>query len=694
MAETLLSPGVLTRENDQSQITQGPITAGAAIIGPTVSGPVRIPTLVTSYSDYLNKFGGSFISGGTSYEYLTSISTYNYFQQGGTTLLVQRAVSGTFAPATSSASNNIASVVGGFASASFVTQSSSTGSWNSIIISTNTAFGDITYYITNNPYLVTGSYGYNGGSNTLNIGISDGDFDGIPAITSTSQWATLLLNGINNANTEINSLFTASLSGNSIVITSKQAGAIYNTLALTSSYGIGTPTSSLFSGGTDSTPSTVFVLETLSQGAINNSFSTEGTNNTLPSGSSNNIRYEILNVNSGNGTFDLLIRRGDDNINSKIILEQWTGLSLDPNQPNYIEAVIGNQSTTTDNGYVQTIGDYTNKSRYVRVKSVTYTTPNYFDNNGTPIPAYTSSLPTVQSGSFGGALGTNCGVYGLSNSDYTSSIALLSNTDEFKFNLITVPGITATTGNTIITSLTNMASDRGDCIAIVDMSAFGNNIATVINNATSVDSSYAATYYPWVQISAPNTGKLTWVPPSTIIPSVYAYNDRIGAPWFAPAGFTRGGLSVVQAERKLAPSDRDTLYAGKVNSIATFPGQGVVAYGQKTLQKKASALDRINVRRLLIELKSYIGQIANGLVFEQNTAATRNRFLRQVNPYLESIQQRQGVYAYKVVMDESNNTADVIDRNQLLGQIFIQPTRTAEFIILDFNVTPTGATFE
>ena len=694
MAETLLSPGVLTRENDQSQITQGPITAGAAIIGPTVSGPVRIPTLVTSYSDYLNKFGGSFISGGASYEYLTSISAYNYFQQGGNTLLVTRAVSGTFAPATSSVSNNIASVVGGFASASFVTQSSSTGSWNNILITGNTNFGGVNYIIRNNPYLATGSYQYDSFNNYLDLGVGDGDFDGINAITSTSQWATLLLNGINTFSSEIGSLVTASLSSNRIVFTSRQAGTIYNNLSLTSSYGIGFPTSSAFAGGTDSTPSTVLVLETLSQGDINNSFSIEGTNGILPSGSSVNIRYEILNVNSGSGTFDLLVRRGDDNSNSKVILEQWAGLSLDPNQSNYIEAVIGNQSTTTDNGYVQTTGDYTNKSRYLRVKSVVYTTPNYFDNNGTPVSAYTASLPIAQSGSFGGAAGSNCGVYGLSNSDYTSSITLLGNTDEFKFNIITTPGITATTGNSVITSITNMAENRGDCIAIVDMSAFGNNVATVISNATSVDSSYAASYYPWVQISAPNTGKLTWVPPSTIIPSVYAYNDRVGAPWFAPAGFTRGGLSVVQAERKLSPSDRDTLYAGKVNSLATFPGQGVVAYGQKTLQKKASALDRVNVRRLLIELKSYIGQVANGLVFEQNTAATRNRFLRQVNPYMDSIQQRQGVYAYKVVMDDSNNTADVIDRNQLLGQIFIQPTRTAEFIILDFNVTPTGASFD
>ena len=547
MAETLLSPGVLTRENDQSQITQGPITAGAAIIGPTVSGPVRIPTLVTSYSDYLNKFGGSFISGGASYEYLTSISAYNYFQQGGTTLLVTRAVNGTFLPASSSIASS---------------------------------------------------------------------------------------------------------------------GSI-----------------------------TTFTLETLSSGIIMNNTGSE-SNGALASGSSVNVRWEVVNPSTGSGTFNLLIRRGDDEPNSKVVLEQWTGLSLDPNQPNYIEAVIGNQITTTDNGYVQTTGDYTNKSRYVRIKSVSLTTPNYFDNLGNPISSYTSSIPLAASGSFGGAAGVNSGVLGLTNANYTSSITLLGNTDEFKFNIITTPGITATTGNAVITSLTNMASDRGDCIAIVDMSAFGDNVATVISNATSIDSSYAAAYYPWVQISAPNTGKLTWVPPSTIIPSVYAYNDRVGAPWFAPAGFTRGGLSVVQAERKLSPTDRDTLYAGKVNSLATFPGQGVVAYGQKTLQKKASALDRVNVRRLLIELKSYIGQVANGLVFEQNTAATRNRFLRQVNPYLDSIQQRQGLYAYKVVMDDSNNTAEVIDRNQLLGQIFIQPTRTAEFIILDFNVTPTGASFE
>jgi phage tail sheath protein FI len=219
-------------------------------------------------------------------------------------------------------------------------------------------------------------------------------------------------------------------------------------------------------------------------------------------------------------------------------------------------------------------------------------------------------------------------------------------------------------------------------------------VGDATSQAQSRNTSYAAMYWPWIQTMDPDSGKNVWVPASTMIGGVYAYNDTVAEPWFAPAGINRGGLStVIRAEQKLSQTQRDTLYTGKINPIATFPGQGVVVYGQKTLQTKASALDRVNVRRLLIALKSYISQVAQNLVFEQNTIATRNQFLSQVNPYLESVQQRQGLYAFKVIMDSSNNTPDVIDRNQLIGQIYIQPTKTAEFIYLDFNILPTGATF-
>jgi phage tail sheath protein FI len=235
---------------------------------------------------------------------------------------------------------------------------------------------------------------------------------------------------------------------------------------------------------------------------------------------------------------------------------------------------------------------------------------------------------------------------------------------------------------------------RGDAIAITDTGVYGQSITAATTAASGQSSNYAATYYPWIQLFSTNLGKVVWCPPSTVMGGVLAFNDQVGAEWFAPAGLNRGGVpSVVRAERRLQQTDRDTLYTGNVNPLATFPGTGVCVWGQKTLQRKPTALDRVNVRRLLIALKEYIGGVSRNLVFEQNTTVTRNSFLARVNPYLESVVQRQGLYAYKVVMDDTNNTADVVDRNQLVGQIYIQPTKTAEFIILNFNILPTGATF-
>jgi uncharacterized protein len=561
MAETLISPGVLARENDLSQVTQQPITVGAAIVGPTVKGPVNIPTLVTSYSDYASKFGTSFVSGGDYYSYLTSIAAFNYFQAGGETMLVTRVVAGTYTAATASIA----------ASAS----------------------------------------------------------------------------------------------------------------------------------------ATAFTLETLSKGTIMNSFSVE-VSGTLPSGSTDNIRWEIAAANTGSGTFSLLIRRGDDNPNNKIILETWNNLSLDPKQPNYISAVIGDQvqNFNSTNTQIETSGSYPNASRYVRVRSVNLPTPDYFDNTGTAKAAFVGNIPVIASGSVGGASGSliagarfydqisSANTQGLTAADYTNVITLLGNKDDYQFNVLATPGIYRADYSSITTLAAAECQDRGDAIYVADLVAYGTAQTSVITQASAIDNSYAAAYWPWLQVSDPDTGKLVWVPASTLIPAVFAYNDRVGAEWFAPAGINRGGLgTVLRAERKLASADRDTLYSANINPIASFPNTGVVVYGQKTLQKKASATDRVNVRRLLINLKTYISQVSQTLVFEQNTTATRNNFLAQVNPYLQSVQQRQGLYAFRVVMDDTNNTADVIDRNQLVGAIYIQPTKTAEFIILDFNILPTGATF-
>ena len=570
MAEILISPGVSANEVDTSFVTQGPITAGAAIIGPTVKGPVEIPTVVTSYSQYQQKFGDVFTSGSPAltYTYFTSIAARNYFDNGGTSLLVARVVTGSYTSATSS-----------------------------LIVSS--------------------------------------------------------------------------------------------------------------SGAT----SPVFVLETISEGVIMNNTGSEDSTGALVSGSVDNVRWEIASSDSSSGTFTLLIRQGNDTNNEKTILESYTNLSLDPYSSNFISRRIGDKKLTyrTDSGvaYLQETGSYGNVSAYVRVKSVNLTTPNYFSNNGSPNPLYTGSLPILSSGSFGGASGnirSGAKFYDLINDNdtqgltpgcYDKMVSLLANTDDYKYNVLVTPGLcnNLTGHSSTINNIISAIQNRGDAIYVPDMVSYGKDISDVITNATGKNTSYAATYWPWVQVLEPNTNQLTWIPASTVIAGVYAYNDSVSYPWFAPAGLNRGSLSqVIGAERNLSQANRDTLYQGKVNPIATLNGQRVV-YGQKTLQTRASALDRVNVRRLLIALKSYISQVANTLVFEQNTATTRNNFLATVNPYLESVQQQQGLYAFRVIMDDSNNTASVIDQNQLVGQIYVQPTKTAEFIYLDFIITPTGATF-
>ena len=416
--ETLISPGVLTTENDQSFITAGPLTIGLALVGPTLKGPSNIPTVVTSYSDFTNKFGGAFVSGGASYEYLTSIAAYKYFQQGGDTILVHRVTSGSYTSAEA--------VVG-----------------------------------------VTGS---------------------------TSQ-----------------------------------------ALAVAS---------------------TSFTLKTISNGTIVNNSGSMLAGGFLSTGSIENVRWEIQNVNMTNGTFTLLVRQGNDNANTPNVLETFTNVSLDPLAPNYIEAVVGNQYKTVEYDssvggfYVKINGDYPNQSKYVYIASVNKPTPNFFLNNGTANPAYTSVavatayLPGNGSGSIGGAFYNATGedwktvtnmftdigstTQGLVAANYAIASSLLGNTDEYKFNLITTPGLISDV-NTAASDFITMAEERGDCFYIVDLTAYTATIGTATAEAQSLDSSYAGGYYPWVQVVSQETGKLVWVPPSTVMAGVYAFNDKVAA---------------------------------------------------------------------------------------------------------------------------------------------------------------------
>ena len=630
MAEKIISPGVFTKEIDQSFLPAAVGDIGAAVVGPTVKGPALIPTIVNSYGEFEERFGLEFKSGsvgGSYFQYLTSHTAQEYFRNGSV-MTVVRVLDGDY----KHASANVL-----------------TGSLGTTLAGTPTATG--------NPD-ATGSYT---------------SYDVAGAVC-----------------------FKLHTHGD---------GAIYNT------------TKPTLAGFQDSTVDSQ-------------------TNDALYSGSKHNLRWEISNRNTKKGTFTLLIRRGDDTTKRKQILETWNNLSLDPNQSNYFAKVIGDQKMTlrgtTAEPYIQPSGSYPNKSKYVYVEPI-FKTPDYLDVNGEVRDVtfhgglhQSMSLPPIISGGFTGADNGYSGYDAIGNEQgtatsdaytyyesidtstqgfnpqtdaqgydgYVKALNLLKNQDEYDINLVFLPGILYDKHPKIVNKAIDVCEERGDCFVVVDPCVFGSSITTATTQAEALDSSFAATYWPWVQINDNQVGNPRWVPPSITIAGAYTFNDKVAHPWFAPAGLNRGGLdSVIQAERKLTHGNRDTLYDSNVNPIATFPAQGVVVWGQKTLQKKPSALDRVNVRRLLIKVKKFIASSSRFLVFEQNTAQTRARFLNIVNPYLEQVQSQSGLNAFRVVMDDTNNTPDVVDRNILYGQIFVQPTRTAEFIVLDFTVQPTGATF-
>lgn len=568
MANNIVSPGIYINENDQSFIPEGITEAGAALVTPSVKGPVRIPTVVSSYADYVAKFGSTIEYSGSTQAFYGSTAAYAYFNNGGSTLLVSRVVTGSYTSATQDCSGS----------------------------------------------------------------------------------------------------------------------------------------------GTDSG----FTVNTIAQGADQNTSGGIKSSGLLANGDRNNIRVQITNSNTGSGTFTLVVRRGDDDDTNQIILEQYSGLTLDPYDDNYLGKIVGTQypeiQGTGDQVYVEVQGDYPNVSKYIYVSNIDET-PGYLDSEGNVrVGSYTGSMPAnsgtgASSPTFSGGTGVlgngalfgkdvnGTNIQGVTANDYTASFYLLNDT-QYKYTSLAAPGLTYENNSTELDVLLQNARTRQDFLAVVDLGLYTQSIADAKTEAESLNNSYAAAYYPWLLSNDPATGRLTWAPPSTFVPSVYAFNDRVGEPWFAPAGLNRGALpTVVKTQRTLPKTSRDDLYESKINPITAFPGAGVVVFGQKTLQSKASALDRINVRRLLINIKQFLDQQAGNVVFEANTTATRNNFLAIVNPYLESVQQRQGLYAFKVVMDESINTPAVIDRNELVGQVYLQPTRTAEFVILNFNILPTGATF-
>jgi len=767
MAERIVSPGVFTRENDLSFLAQGVGEIGAAFIGPFKQGPAFIPTVVTSQSDFENIFG---TPDGT---YYTEYAVQNYLREAGTATIVRVGGIGGYQQV---------KPLGIFASGGLDAEK-----LVGVIYSTNAGDNGVGFVspqsISN--HSISGSFLLNGGSlgwvsaSILQSATNDlADIFGESPFGSKNGYAYKYFENLA-----------------STYYTNAVGGTIVNARTLdTQVYGDTTPaeTPTVLSQAINGDRYDLFKFYTLGDGTLYNTKFKVGISNVKAAGEDGATDYS---------TFTVTIRSYGDTDKRKSVVETFNNVNLDPASPNFIARRIGDRYRTIDNnGKITENGDYSNKSKYVRVEvmdagsypisaapfghdpytnpikvgvggsellvpTVTYQTgsannsagsPIYYsgfdfettgvsmDNNAylAPIPdgatyganavfGFDSLLNYVMTGSktedmvkrqfvLGfqfGFDGTNptvkiakAGDMDWSNSNqqgfdcskatasgsiaYTKAINAVSNPDEWDINMVVTPGINRQSHPAITQKVIDMVEDRQDAFYIADFSDYDALISDVTEQANSVDSNYVACYYPWVKTIDTNTNKLTTVPPSTLLPAVFAANDRLAAEWFAPAGLNRGGITgAVSVLNRLTHSERDTLYENKVNPIAAFPGQGIVAFGQKTLQDKASALDRINVRRLLIVLKKFIDSTSRYLVFEQNTSTTRNRFLNTVNPYLESVQQRQGLYTFKVVMDETNNTPDVIDRNILAGQIFLQPAKTAEFIVIDFNILPTGASF-
>ena len=564
MAEKVVSPGVFTNEIDSSFLPAAVGEIGGCVIGPTVKGPALVPTVVNSYSDYSRLFGTTFKSGSNTVQYFTSHAAKEYLKNGGS-LTVVRVLGGSYAPAS-------------------VDIGSGTGVGNTFASSSITfngfpsASGGFTMTIGNTDFeFVLSSSIYN--DTATQVYVSTG--------TTVTETAANLVAKINasssispakgmNAAHKLN--LSASNAAGVLTLSGSAKGTASNITITTSSLNsqlvaVGGTSGFNVQGGTNTEDGTTsFSLETLADGAIMNNKESSSpytsTNHILPSGNDNNIRWEISQKNNKKGTFTLLIRRGDDTIKRKSILETWNNISLDPNASNYIEIVIGNTKLNykTDgdgNAYLQPSGSFPNKSKYVRVSGITKTI-DYLDSNGNVrVNAASASLPDVGSGSYGGAFnggsdgdvathphkfydeiedvdwqGFNVAASSTFNTSFQNAIALIGNPDEYDINLLFMPGIVdqASTGQSaIIKKAIETVEDRADCFLIYDCSSFNSPISTATTAAEARDTNYGAVYYPWVQINDSETGLFRFVPPSTVVPGVYSFNDKVAHPWFAPS---------------------------------------------------------------------------------------------------------------------------------------------------------------
>ncbi|MFW6225815.1 MAG: phage tail sheath C-terminal domain-containing protein, partial [bacterium] len=284
------------------------------------------------------------------------------------------------------------------------------------------------------------------------------------------------------------------------------------------------------------------------------------------------------------------------------------------------------------------------------------------------------------------------------SNDFKKALTKIYNPEVYEFNLVAVPG---TADPIVQNAIQDICESRKDCFGVIDAAPFGiglgikdgiNDVTEVTSAVGTINSSYVGAFWPWLQDYDADNEQYIWLPPSIYALKSMIYTDNIADPWFAPAGTTRGKVSALDVEYSPSRPDRDLLYGDTniVNPIVYFVGEGITIWGQKTGQRTKSATDRINVRRLLIYAEKLIAKMARGFLFEPNDSANWAAFTRQANAILEPIRQRRGLYQYTVICDESTNTADLINQNIMAGKIFVQPTKTTEFIEVEFTINAAG----
>ena len=747
MADKIVSPGVFTKENDLSFLQQGVADIGAAFIGPFKEGPL-VPTIVNSQAEFETLFGN--VDG----TYYTELAVQSYLREAGTATIARVAGIGGYtetAPLLLTATSGAVSASLGIL---FNTSTNSNrGLYGAAV--TGSGFGDFVLRTNSGSLALTASLD-SSDTNDIEAVFGTSPFGSKTAYVYGFFKNTSL--NVNNSNTSASvtvlgsQVFTFDaqeaqtpmiqsqlISGDRFPLFQFETIGAGNAANSKVKIGITNIKPAGSVNGTDYGTFTV-VVRSFSDTNKKKSVLETWSNVNLDPNSPNFISRVIGDRKLSIDSVGKISETGDWVNNSKYVriasLNQNAPVQAVPyahsayQLPISASAAVGllvpavtyTSATSTTYGGIDLDGN-TDNSIYIKpIPTGASTGSNaVYSLDTTDSLALTGSVSTdvakrnfivaFQEG-FDGmnpATAINKGIdiiagnsqgFDLSTSTSSGSIAYgkhvsaLSNADEWDINMVVTPGVIRRLHSAVVTDVLDMVEERNDCFYIMDTNAYGDSISQATTQAEAIDSNMAATYYPWIKTIDLNTNKLISVPPSVLLPGVFASNDRVAAEWFAPAGLNRGGLTgAVSVLNRLTQSEKDTLYESKVNPIVQFPGQGIVVFGQKTLQDKPSALDRINVRRLLLTVRKYIASSSRYLVFEQNTAETRNRFLNIVNPYLESIQQRQGLYAFKVVMDESNNTPDTIDRNILQGAIYLQPTKTAEFIQIDFNILPTGATF-